>query len=512
MAKEFNTKSFLSFYFWAILAFFVILAGLRIFYSTGYLLDTYEHIHASWLVSTGLVPYRDFFEHHHPLLWYLFAPVTQLFYRDVSIIFVARFIAVLGYLWTLYLTYVLARYYSKSKTGGLFAILFVLCIPSLWLDVQNLRPDIFMYISILAAIKYFFDYLDKHQVKYLCFSYFLWFIAFLFLQKTIIFGFGFTTANVWLLYKKRILITDFFKALLLPVILFMSLLLFLNLTNTLDQWYKCNFTFNFVIKNHFGNHSSGISPFLPYLTLFIALIIFRIFRFHEKGNVLFCIWLFSNLSLLDFAPHPQYYFFTFVLSAVMLAPFLNRIYKKKPMITLVLATIFLVHTFYVLFVSIFSGVNLSRMKDEVALVNYVLQNTTPQEKLLNGHYAYNLFNPDTHYYWLEFYTIIILADLYLDKHIDYNEQIKTHRPKFLFIPKLPYDRIALSNSYWIKERNFTLIQKASRGDTKALSKLSTINLDYWQIDMDYIKENYRRIDTYGAAELWQRIDNTSGLD
>lgn len=40
--------------------------------------DNVEHIHATWLVAYGEVPYRDFFQHHNPLLWYLFAPVIRL--------------------------------------------------------------------------------------------------------------------------------------------------------------------------------------------------------------------------------------------------------------------------------------------------------------------------------------------------------------------------------------------------------------------------------------------------
>src|SRR4051812_10153867 len=38
-------------------------------------LDEYEHAHAAWSVARGLVPYRDFFEHHPPAFYVLFAPV-----------------------------------------------------------------------------------------------------------------------------------------------------------------------------------------------------------------------------------------------------------------------------------------------------------------------------------------------------------------------------------------------------------------------------------------------------
>lgn len=38
-------------------------------------LDEFEHAHAAWSVSRGLLPYRDFFEHHPPALYLLSAPI-----------------------------------------------------------------------------------------------------------------------------------------------------------------------------------------------------------------------------------------------------------------------------------------------------------------------------------------------------------------------------------------------------------------------------------------------------
>lgn len=508
MKKSSGSQSSLFLYFGIVAFIFVVLSLMRIYYVPGFLMDTYEHIHASWLVSEGLIPYRDFYEHHHPLLWYLFAPVTQLFYRNVYIIYVARFIAVLGYLWTLYLTYVLARYYSKSKTGGLFAILFVLCIPSLWLDVQNLRPDIFMYISILAAVKYFFDYLDKHQIKYLYFSYFLWFIAFLFLQKALIAGIGFGLANLWLIYKKEIPWRDVAKACIAPLFICFILLALLYCFDLLKDYYTWNFTFNMIVKDHYGNHTSGFLRFFPYAVVFTFLAVTLTYRYTLKGNVLFLMWLFSNLSCLDFAPCPQYYFLNFILSVVLLTPSLERYYTKHTLSVLIILTIVLSHAFYKL-----QYFKLSKsIKPDISMIDYVLKNTEPHDKLLNGWVAHNLFNLDTDYYWFGFHNSVILADLYTDKHFDYNEQIKKHKPKFLFISEGNYDKLLSDNARWLIVRNAALVRRAVHGDKTALSKINYIKDDYWQIDMDYIKENYRRIDTYGAAELWQRIDNTSGLD
>ena len=508
MKKKLEHKLLLFWYFSFIAFIFVAISFRRAYWVQGFLLDTYEHIHASWLVSEGLIPYRDFHEHHNPLLWYLFAPITQLFYRNVYIIYVARFIAVLGYLGTLYMTSVLARYYSKSKAGGLFAILFVLCIPSLWLDVQNLRPDIFMYISILAAVKYFFDYLDKHHIKYLCFSYFLWFIAFLFLQKAILVGIGFGLANLWLIYKKEIPWRDVAKACIAPLFICFILLALLYHFNLLKDYYTWNFTFNMIIKNHYGNHSSGYLRYFPYAVVFTFLAVTLTYRYSNKGNTLFLMWLVSLLSSLDFAPHPQYYFLNFILSAILLASFFERYYTKHTLSVLIIFTLALCYSFYKL-----QYVKPSKnIQSDILMIDYVLKNTEPHDKLLNGWVSHNLFNPDTDYYWFGFHNTIILADLYTDRHFDYNEQIKKNKPKFLFISEGNFDKLLFDNAQWLIERNAALVRRAVHGDKTALSKINQIVSDYWQIDMDYIKKHYKLLDTYATTQLWQRIDNASGLD
>ena len=48
-------------------------------------LDEFEHLHASWLVSIGKIPYVDFFEHHNPLMWYITSPLFYIYENNVNI-------------------------------------------------------------------------------------------------------------------------------------------------------------------------------------------------------------------------------------------------------------------------------------------------------------------------------------------------------------------------------------------------------------------------------------------
>ena len=52
--------------------------------------DEREHITATFYIYNGQIPYRDFFEHHHPLLWYVFLPILSLFSNSAYIWYAAR--------------------------------------------------------------------------------------------------------------------------------------------------------------------------------------------------------------------------------------------------------------------------------------------------------------------------------------------------------------------------------------------------------------------------------------
>lgn len=47
--------------FYAAMVLFAAVAVWRVCRGAGFFMDTAEHIHSSWLVSIGKVPYRDFF-------------------------------------------------------------------------------------------------------------------------------------------------------------------------------------------------------------------------------------------------------------------------------------------------------------------------------------------------------------------------------------------------------------------------------------------------------------------
>lgn len=122
-----------------------IVAGTRRFN-----VDEFEHVHAAWYVLQGDVPYRDFFEHHHPLLWYLLAPLVALTEPSFDVLFVAR-----GFMWLCFvgcsgLLFLIGRRLHSATAGFWAAVLWTSFEPVLSSGYE-VRPDTPMTLCLLGA-------------------------------------------------------------------------------------------------------------------------------------------------------------------------------------------------------------------------------------------------------------------------------------------------------------------------------------------------------------------------
>src|SRR5436190_20115041 len=87
--------------------------------------DEIEYFRATDWVRRGLVPYRDFWEHHTPLQWFLFAPVAALTKRPgVGAILTMRWAQVPLWIVTFVL---LAKWMRRAGASALAAPIPVPC-------------------------------------------------------------------------------------------------------------------------------------------------------------------------------------------------------------------------------------------------------------------------------------------------------------------------------------------------------------------------------------------------
>src|SRR5438477_11353564 len=104
--------------------------------------DEIEFFRATDWVRRGLVPYRDFWEHHTPLQWFLFAPVAAMTHSPgVSAVLLMRWAQVPVWIVTFVLFDRWMRDAGVSAIARASAILLILCSSLFMLAAVEYRVD-----------------------------------------------------------------------------------------------------------------------------------------------------------------------------------------------------------------------------------------------------------------------------------------------------------------------------------------------------------------------------------
>jgi hypothetical protein len=116
--------------------------------------DELEHVHAAFCVWSGEVPYRDFFEHHAPALYYLVLPLFKLFGAQISILWASRALMYGCSLATLWLSGRLARRWAGDR-AALLAMALLAWTTVVHAKGVELRPDVPAMLLVLVAVGQF---------------------------------------------------------------------------------------------------------------------------------------------------------------------------------------------------------------------------------------------------------------------------------------------------------------------------------------------------------------------
>ena len=127
--------------------------------------DEFQHLHGAWCIARGLLPYRDYFEHHMPWLPFFLAPFLAFFDVDTNpaaaeaFIFFAR-----SWMWifsglALVLTFRLGKLWEGEGTAWTGTVLLGATV--MFLDkTLEVRPDVpavaFLlgsWLAVLAALR-----------------------------------------------------------------------------------------------------------------------------------------------------------------------------------------------------------------------------------------------------------------------------------------------------------------------------------------------------------------------
>ncbi len=432
--KELNTEVFIR----CLKIFSVVGLGISLYaliFSGFQIVDEFEHLHASWLISIGKVPYVDFFEHHHPLLWYVSAPIVGLFYDNVAVFYVMRGISLIFSLLTLWYLYQIVLFWGDKKSAWLAIALALGNIITLY-NIYQFRPDNFMNLGFIAGLYYLLLYLKKLSLKYLILSFLSFTFSLLFLQKISFLLVIVECILLWLLATKKISLKDVTLSALPAVGILFIFLGYLTYKQALPEYLELNFRFNQALVYYFERGAFWYQRL--WLSVYGFALLTAIY-FYNKENIYFKIIAIIYLCefilrAFYFAPHPNYYTLLTYLAAVILS-----VYAKILMPRFKKISALLIFALFLNLGHLFNKIDASSSKynsyQHYLLADYVHQNSDATDYLMNGYDKnFNIYRQDVSYYWfgLDMLLPIIKQEYDIKEDIDVNTLILQYRPKFIY--------------------------------------------------------------------------------
>lgn len=406
--------------------------------------DVFEHIRAAFMVHNGAVPYRDFFEHHHPLLWFLTAPVVGLLEKNSEVLAIMDYLTYIFFVIGLGFIYKIVAEFLSNSTAALMSVILLL-MPNLFVYYVYFKPDNFMFTCIAGGIYYLFCYMRDKKRRQLVWSYFWFCTGFLFMQKILVYFSVVGVVSLYLLYKKEMTVKDFLSALVLPLLMILLALGYFLYHGALYDYWRQNFFFNSEMVSLFGKRAVGPAWDVANVVFWAAGILAVVL--YKFMNRYFRIWsCFFVVSLafkrFYFAPHIYYYYEAFYFAVpLVFAGLMKFVEHKKVLLYILLFELqcFILDAgYYQFYDAVKEATNFSKKSDDNIFKytpDYVFSRIKPCDYILmeNGAVV-SVFNRPATYYWFIFGHIDVYgARMGFHPLDDFNEAVQKFKPKFIWV-------------------------------------------------------------------------------
>ena len=289
--------------------------------------DEKEHLYASFLITLGEVPYRDFFEHHHPLLWYVFSPIVLLFSNNENVLYMMRLFGFLIVFGQIYYIYKITFYITKCAKSSLLAVLSYLLMPAVQDGAILFRPDSLMMLFYMAGFFYYLIYRDVRNIKFLWISFVLFFLSFMCLQKILISLFFLLFVFLSDVLKKNVNIKDFLVVGGGMIVLYLCYLMYLYYNNSLKDYWEINWILNSKIR-----YTYSIVPVVRWIEIFLFVLVAGGVLWVSKNECVKVIAIFGIVLavLLYFfkIPYVHYFLLVYPYFAIVLGCMCARFSKE----------------------------------------------------------------------------------------------------------------------------------------------------------------------------------------
>ncbi len=420
--------------------------------------DEIEHVHSAWYLLQGYIPFKDFFQHHNPLLWYLLLPLLSLFGDSTLSIIAERFLMGGVLFGTAFLTYLTTAAITKSRETGLVSVVLLFSTVLFMEKGIEIRPDGPQVLCGMASVYFLIRSFQDSSHRSMLFSGLFAALSFLFLQKTIFLLASYGMVMAYGLYKKEISLKNmafFFCGFLPPLLLFAG---YLQLTGSFHDYLLTNWQLN---RHHLGSHQVSSTPLRPMLysikqSIFFWLLsgVAVVFVFLHKNTpremrIATFLAIFQLLSLQAYSvTFKHYYLFVIPLLCIPASYCLAHAFGACAIReTKRVALILLLLLWAVPFMLIHKG-HSNRL--QLGKINYVLSLTRDKDLVYDGANTFNLFRGDVHYFWYQLATgLPNYNEISGNRFGDYDicEIIWAKRPKIISDVMLDYEKCGLRSLY-----------------------------------------------------------------
>ena len=314
----------------AVLLFLVLLNSIL----TVFNVDEIEHIHSSWkILNTGHI-YTDVFQNHHPLIYYIIAPVIAIVGENIATLFILRWLALLTLLCIIIVTYLISKELFDKKT----AILSIILLASMRVFIHRameIRPDTPQVLFGLISILFLLSFYKKRSYRALLISSISLAISFMFLQKALLLILILGLIMTIDIFRRKFSIKDMLFYSFVFIISLIPLSLYLLSTGELEQYILLNWKLNLDMGNSFSPLSNIFNTLrrntLIWVFYFAGLwLVLKKFK-EEENRVRLAVFSILLLATIFLASHPspQYFMHAAPLVSILSAFALTLIFTNN---------------------------------------------------------------------------------------------------------------------------------------------------------------------------------------